>query len=390
MGIYSANRTGLGYYSDAEVPVDESYVGTIGCYNALIDMERNNHAIFENFIARDFEEATMVYEGAHEDDLIAFTEASLGGFFQSFKAMIMKIWEKIKGIFSTFLKKLDSVIIRDNKKYVDKYQKEVRTKNLSKMKYKVCKYAKEDGLNELKKKLGENNATFTTIADEAVNIIADSAPNFDKIKKLTEDGDYESYVIEQALGSKFKSVELNELAKEIHDYCFDSEESEEGLKTEDLTQIILVLRGDKTKSEIEKAQRQTNKHFSNVLKTLDKYAKDLSKVGKDTDAADYVYGSNSSTQKSSVPKGDTNRASELLKRAGVAQTAVNQVEVVHNRVVACFLNEHKFDIKQSRRIFSKAVAYNDKAKNESVLLDAIEETAGYEIDMMFDDYSLEY
>lgn len=384
MGIYSTNRTGLGYYSDAEIPVDESYFGITGCYNALIDMERNNHAIFEAFIARDFEEATIVHEGANDYELDVFTEGTVSDFFQSFKNMVKKIWEKIKGVFSTFLKKLDSVIIRDNKKYVEKYQKEVRSKNLSKMKYKVCKYADTDGMNNLKKVLTEDNSNFATLADEAVNIISLSNNDFDKIKKLTEDGDYESYVIENALGSEFKSVELNELSKEIHDFCFDSEESEEGLKTEDLTQIILVLRGDKTKSEVEKAQRQTNKHFSNILKKLDKFSKDMSKVKEgETTSSEYKDGFTVSTTSKDFAK-------EYLKRAGVSQTAVNQIETVHNRVVACYLNEHKFDIKQSRRIFSKAVAYNDKAKNESVYLDAVEECAGYEIEMMFEDYSLGY
>ena len=104
-----------------DVQANESYVGTLGCYNALIDMERNNRAIFEAGIARDFQGAVMVNEGASEEELLAFTEASLGGVISSLKAMLKKIWEKIKGVFNTFLKKLDTVIIRDNKKFVDKY-----------------------------------------------------------------------------------------------------------------------------------------------------------------------------------------------------------------------------------------------------------------------------
>ena len=62
------------------------------------------------------------------------------------------------------------------------------------------------------------------------------------------------------------------------------------------------------------------------------------------------------------------------------------MESFHTKIVACFLNEHKFGITQSRKVFARAVSYNDKAKNESVYLDAVEEAAEYEINEMFENY----
>ena len=59
-------------------------------------MERNNRAIFEAGLARDFQEAVMVNEGASEEELMAFAEASLGGMVDSLKRIVKKIWEKIK------------------------------------------------------------------------------------------------------------------------------------------------------------------------------------------------------------------------------------------------------------------------------------------------------
>ena len=379
MGIYSSNRTGLDYYSGEEIVADESYVGTLGCYNALIDMERNNRAIFEAGIARDFQGAVMVNEGASEEELLAFTEASLGGFFEAFKSMVKKIWEKIKGVFSTFLKKLDTVIIRDNKKFVDKYQRQVRTKNLSKLKYKYCKELA--GFKELKDALDPG----TALQGEALTILGvlDNESTADSWKKRIDDGDLESYLIEGCVSSKLKNVEMKDLAKEIHEMCFDSEESEEGLDSARLTNIILDLQGDKIKKEITTAQKKTDKHFSTILKRVESYSKELGKAKKGDSVSIPTDADDGSSKKNIA---DDQQVTDSLNVSGIVQTCLSTLESIHNRVVACFLNEHKFKISQSRRVFAKAVSYNDKAKNEATYLDAVEEAAEYEINEMFENY----
>ena len=379
MGIYSSNRTGLNYYSGEEIVADESYVGTLGCYNALIDMERNNHAIFEAGIARDFNQAVMVNEGASEEELMAFAEASLGGVISSLKAMLKKIWEKIKGVFNTFIKKLDTVIIRDNKKFVDKYQRQVRTKNLSKLKYKYCKQLA--GFGELKTAL----VPGTALQSEALTILGvlDNESTAASWKKHIDDGDLESYFIEGCISSNLKNVEMKDLAKEIHELCFDSEESEEGLDSARLTSIILDLQGDKIKKEITDAQKKTDKHFSAILKRVESYSKELGKAKKG-DTVNVPTDADSGSQKHL--KMDDEQITDSLNVSGIVQTCISTLENVHNRVVACFLNEHKFKISQSRRVFAKAVSYNDKAKNEATYLDAVEEAAEYEINEMFENY----
>ena len=383
MGIYSSNRTGLDYYSGEEIVADESYVGTLGCYNALIDMERNNRAIFEAGIARDFQEAVMVNEGASDEELLAFTEASLSGLLSSFKAMIKKIWEKIKGVFSTFLKKLDTVIIRDNKKFVDKYQRQVRTKNLSKLKYKYCKQL--DGFDELKDTLVSGSG-LKDLADEYLAIMKTSnSSKLTDVKSKLDSGDLESEIISDCISTDLKNVEMKDLAKEIHEMCFDSEESEEGLDSARLTEIILILQGDKTKKEITDAQKTTDKHFSGVMKKLDAYSKTLSKTkvtGEGNDKKATVKDTEGNDKEFTSDESITTEISNV----GVSQNAMSVLENVHNRVVACFLNENKFRISQARRVFAKAVSYNDKAKNESVYLDAVEEAAEYEINEMFENY----
>ena len=384
MGIYSSNRTGLNYYSGEEIVADESYVGTLGCYNALIDMERNNRAIFEAGIARDFQEAVMVNEGASDEEILAFTEASVSGLLSSFKAMVKKIWEKIKGVFNTFLKKLDTVIIRDNKKFVEKYQRQVRTKNLSKLKYKYC--AEQAGFKDIKDALVDG-AGLRDLADEYLGIMdAANSTKLTDVKKKLESGDLESEIITGCISSDLKNVEMKDLAKEIHELCFDSESQEEGLDSARLTSIILILQGDKTKKDITDAQKTTDKHFSGIMKKLDAYSKRLSKAkvtGEGENKRATVKGPDGEDDKEF--ESDTEITNEI-SNVGTAQSAVGVLENVHNRTVACFLNENKFRISQARRVFAKAVSYNDKAKNEATYLDAVEEAAEYEINEMFENY----
>ena len=53
MGVYSLNRTNLNTIAQVEA---EPYSGFVGCYEAMIDMEHNNHVIFEALIQNDFKE----------------------------------------------------------------------------------------------------------------------------------------------------------------------------------------------------------------------------------------------------------------------------------------------------------------------------------------------
>ena len=92
-----------------------------------------------------------------------------------------------------------------------------------------------------------------------------------------------------------------------------------------------------------------------------------------------------------VPEIKNSEAGEYSKRATLLSKAINQIETVHTNAITCFLNENKFNVTQSRKIWMKAASYNDKkAKNEAfeIYLDAVEEAAEYEITSLFEDYSL--
>lgn len=385
MGVYSLNRTGLSTYDESLVEADMSYVGVMGCCEAMIDMEVNNHAIFEATIARDFLEASFIQEGKTEE-LDALTEATGSGVIENIKKMVKKVWAKIKGIFESFIAKLDKVIIRDNKKYVEKYQKAVRSKDLSKMKF---KFAEPDRAALAKLKQDISAGGLKSEADTVVGFLISNDSKFADVKDKISNNEYYDFIVKSAVGSIASDAEYKDLEKSLHEACFKDEEEKEGLSGSELSTIIVDLIGDKTKKEVQDAQKMTNKHFADLLSKLDKATSTVlkyksgqaqdnhstnAKVGNDN----LVNYSNKSAQESFVPK------------AGVAQQAITQIETVHNKLVACFLKEHKFLISQARRVFAKAVSFNAKStKNEStdLFLDAVAECAGYEMDLLFDDYA---
>lgn len=402
MGVYSLNRTNLSYYDESEIIADESYDGVAGCYQAMIDMETNSHTLFEEAITRDFLEATYIHEGKDEE-LMSLQEASISNIFERIKSFMKKVWEKIKGIFNNFLRKLDTVIMRDNKEFAKKYKAQVMGKDLSKMKYKWCDPT--GNLSTLKDKVsgseikGEAESVITNVSNE------NNADDFKKIKAMIEDGDYYDHIVNKAIPAvktDYKSME-----KDIHDWCFESSTNEEGLSKDRVNSLYKILISDDVKKDVKKTQETTNKYFANILSDLDKASTAASKIDLKGDASDDdpleddikyknyagsgadadTSGKKHNVEKLSMSK--KHAVNNFVSDAGVASEAIQKIEAVHNKLVACFLRENKFYITQARRVFAKAVSYSPKkAKNEAAELyyDAIEEAAQYEMDILFESY----
>lgn len=412
MGVYSLNRTNLSYYDESEIVADESYNGVAGCYQAMIDMEANSHAIFEETIQRDFLEASYIHEGRDEDDIYALQEASVAGIFDRIKAFIKKVWEKIKGIFKNFIAKLHTTIGRDNKALLKKYQKEILKKDKSKIKYKWCK---PTGKLESVVQDAVEGKKLKPIAQNVLKVVSDAnkSTEFKKIKDAMDDGEYHNNVLKSVIPEldEYKNME-----KDIHELCFDSAESEEGVSSARLSAVFKDMEGDKTVTNIEKAQKETNKYFANIMSDLDKassaaaklklagdFSDDYTVAGKgkgtkgnktiDYDTTDidikYAHGDDNGHGVSGLSGYSRKKLmNSYVENAGIAQQAIQQIEAVHNRLVACFLREHKFQISQSKKLFSKLASYNPKAKNEAAELyyDAVAEAAEFELNMEFEAY----
>lgn len=397
MGIYSLNNTKLSTIDESTI-IPEPYEGLTGCLEALIDTETNIHRIFEATITNDIMCAVLENNGEY-DRLESLQEASVSGVVASIKKFLMKVWAKIKGIFDSFLRRLDGVVMRDNKKYVEKYAKVVRTKDLSKMKHK-CAQVKDSGMKALEAAAGGQG--LQDIADDLVRAVSKdkNASKLENYKSKINDGDFEEYIVKEC----GLDVDYSKFAKEIHEMCYDDPEEHDGLPGSEVTAIIQKLSAKSTVDDVKKVQAANNKYFQALIAQLDKATGAALKLGKDDKEFKYQYdyskadSANSKTgnvhgvgnhdARVQNAKGDKKWAQEtFIANAGVAQRGINIVETVHNKIVSAYLKEMQFGISQARSIFTKAVNYNaKKAKNEGAQfwLDTVEECAFEDTMLLFE------
>ena len=350
MGVYSNNRTQLGMYDSNEVFTNESYGHQTGLLEMLVDNIKNDQAIFEAVITNDFREAAgLLTESA---DII--NEA--GNFIDKIKKFLMDCWEKVKGIFKSFIVKINNVIIRDNKEFVNKYKREVLSKDLSKMKYKWAE--------PTDKFFGANGGKVITVDEvaKAVNTLylaatlTDSEKELEKIEDDINSGD----LLEELLGTDPATFD-----KDFHEKCFDDVEIKEGLNTSDLSKIMaMLINSSDALKGVKKCETACNKFFNDMFRSVDKTRNELLKK---------------------VP-GD-NAAALTLKRQNIGYKIIQISQTANTKIINAIMRETKYHIAQCRRVFAQAAAYNPRSVRENALLiEAVGEAAEYEIMSSFEDY----
>lgn len=360
MGLYSNNRTSL---SDVEIPALEGYNGNTGIATAMLEAAQDDLKFFDMIIARDFQEAEMNAAGYtnESEEMEAITEGALGDAWKRLVEFFKKLLAKIKAIFSSIIAKINGVIIRDNKKLVEKYKKAVLSKSLKDMKYKWAK-DKSDTLDVEAVKSIYNKA----------KVKINTASSTEALRKYLDE--IEDEILEQMYGAAVgqNSVSAGEFAKEAHNYLFDEvEEMDEGADAKK-TEVMSFLTTCKKELDIlSNAQKKEEKLISEEIKSYDKLA---SEYAKDVPGKD---GSVDETKERKLAK------QNALYRIG---TKYQTVIMAVNREL---INAAKFEIAQNRAFFTKAAAYNPKAKNESVeLFDAIDEAVEFDVDTAFADYAV--
>lgn len=369
MGVFSGNRSHLGRYSGEEVTANENYIGSVGALQMTLECYQNDQAIFEAVLGMDFQEAAAVNEGVELD---VYTEA-VGGFADKIKEFVKKSWEKIKGLFQTFLTKFNSVVMRDNKAFVEKYKRTVITKDLSKMKYKWSQ-PKENRLAELKLSDAE-----IEVSDA---ILAAKGGEQEKINDELSSGDYLDNLL---TGLIAENTDSKSFSKDFHSAMFEDEYKEEGLKSDRLNTIINILTEKKIISDIEKSKKNIDKYFSKVLRDIDKAISGIEKnfPSKSDETVKYDAGAAGKNQyKKSEAGKEASKLNTIYRVVSTTQTAINMY-------CSRYIEAKKFEIKQARAVFAKAASFNPKAVKESAILaEAAFEAAEYEVMSSFEDYSM--
>ena len=386
MGVYSVNR--VASIGNIQVEAAEGYTGEIGLQIAMIEGYENDLAIFDGQIAGDFQEAAMVQEGAELGQITAVVESSIGNFVEKVKQFFVKLWEKIKGIFRGFMAKFDSVVMKDNKAFHDKYSKVVYDKDLSKMKIKYS--APKAALGNFDFEIKTNEASVNKPC-----MLALTLAHHPDLEKLMSDFERDEY-IKNILGGCKPSVncEPKDYAKEFHEACFEDEEEVDGVSS-----IIHTVGGVlTTKNPVEavrKANTSLDKAMSNIIREIEKSKSATVKaLPKDTFEDDTTVKTNYGVNKD---EGRYKHSSDEmnLKGQGNARNMQKALNYIHQQATAiqgavgmftgATLKETKFHVAQARRVFAAAVAYNPKSVKESAeLVQAAQEAAEYEVMSAFE------
>lgn len=356
--IFGQNETNLG---STVVAASEGYESSYGVGMAQLESVINEGKMFVNLIGRDIKEATLLREGVDATEFVAEGAAEIKN---SVVAILKKAWSKIAGIFSKFIAKLNGVVMRDTKALFKKYQKEWvsnASKKIKKWKFRKVKQF-DKGLNTLD--AAENRvAAVTRLKGDTVTDGAVSDTLLDEMK----DGTFLESLLS---GCTDGNTDKKSFAKDMMDKWFDDEDvnNDEAIPSDIRTEVQKVLNDNKLVSSVTKDKSKIDKFFSNLIKECDKNIK--------ASVDDQLKGDSS--------KGTENYNQAKIKNNNYKKDAIQAGITCSNMFTSVYLSATKMHVAQCRRIFMQVVAGSHV--KEETLIDAIGESAEYEVYSSFEDF----
>ena len=373
--FYDANRiSGLG---SINVEPDARFCHEHAAMQAVIESQQNELIMFENNLAVDFQEATMIHEGAYAKDIEALHENVITDIFKRIINLFKKLWAKIKSIFKVFIAKFDSIFMKSSKEFIKKYKKDVMNKDLKDI---TINYSRP------------NNVQFVISKILTVNITdADISGGQDSIQKALENYDserQEEEYIEHLTG--LRNVTLADFDKEYHEHCYE-DESKEDLTSSLVADAISYLEGsDDVLKRVKKANDILERAIANIIKEIDKEQSDFAKLKSNEDMDTTIYYTTDAGEKNNIQKMKIDRDTDedtIKSQKPVKQATINLLskraaclQSCITKVTAGTVREAKFGASQARRVIVKALGAKS-VNGESALLNAIEESAAYEAEI---------
>lgn len=365
--------------STNRLTVLEGYHSSVGVSTALLENIENDFMLFESLIGDDFKELKAVKEGASDEHLEAMLEASLMSFVNKLKELLKRLWDKVVSIIDTAIKTLMKVIIFDNKKFVEMYEKQVDSKNLSKMTYKWSVNRKNaDSVFAGRQspdhfKLSEGNSTLiTSYRALTVEKAKEKIELFGTVKHK-----------EEMLAKKLGLSRSTEFSKALHDYkesLWKDRSEEKGVSVRLYKNIKDTL---KTSKDIIKGftdmKSEVNKIYRERLNLIKETERDIKKA--DEKDSVQVFGSDK------LDLATTRDAKSVIsKKIQAIKKSIIIEQEVDLKAIGILIQIVKWKIKECRAVFARAVTYKEKSSvNASAeYLDGLDDIAYHRIEEMFE------
>lgn len=378
--IYGKNTTSLGNYDSESVAALEGYEGVVGSLQIMTESYINEGKMFKFLIERDFQEAVDIRNGVFTESAEVLTEGA-SEIFAKIKEMIKKAWAKVKGLFKSFIAKFEIMMRNDTKSLYKKYSKQWvsgRSKKLKKYKYCTLKIdLSGDGALSASDILKQYDAVHNSVISTKI-----TKENLESISDDISDGTKLDELLSAFAGI---STDSKSFAKDYHDKFFDEEETytDEVLDSKIVANVEKYLNQNKLLSGIQKAAKENDKLFSELLKSIDSAQKEIvnyiTSKDKNSKTIDLRYSKDNESGKvagrqSMEVTGDNADLSNM--KISTLRSLVSTAQRAANMVNSAYLTAAKFEIAQCKRIFSQVV---HKGINEAAYLDAIGEGAEFEV-----------
>ena len=355
--MFITENTMAGLSGNYTVEAAEGYPGGIGCQIAALEAVQTDFSFLTAFVQSDAREIGMVREGAGNEEMYSMLEGAISDAWDKLKEWIKKIWEKIKGIFKSFIARLEDFMGKNGYAYYEKYRKILF--DGTPIKDLKAKYSKVDdtALSKLLTGLDMSKVLPNALNERTV---------------VVDDDKDQSELIDEYLVKMFgESTDKKSFKKDFHDKCFESEINED-LESGDIQTYVKYI-SDK-KSIIEKFEKQRDlidKGLKKISSDIDKMAskaiddKVKNKADTDDEGLATVVGY---TGFGSDNKPVANDIKKLHKapqsRLAHAQRRVSAVQSALTTYNSASMEAGKFAIAQSRRLAAVIVAYKMRHKNE--------------------------
>ena len=212
--MFITENTMAGLSSNYTVEAAEGYPGGIGCQIAALEAVQTDFSFLTAFVQSDAREIGMAREGAGNEEMYSMLEGAISDAWDKLKEWVKKIWEKIKGIFKSFIARLEDFMGKNGYAYYEKYRKILF--DGTPIKDLKAKYSKVNDTNL------NNLLTATSMggffADAGLNSVTG---------KIDDDTDQSDIVDEFLTKLLNETTDKKSFKKDFHDKCFESESTEE-------------------------------------------------------------------------------------------------------------------------------------------------------------------
>ena len=417
MGIYSGNE--LSYSAPIVCEAAEGYDDdVISAQMAMIESHKNSLALFEGAIRCDIQEAAMRANGYNDYDVMVFSENVITSMLSKIKAFLMKVWSKIKAIFRGFMARVDSVMTKSNKEFVNRYRQEVMRKDLTDFEVKWRKPKKQYALTETSFPV----APKAPIPAQAFETKHWTAQGLDALEKHLRDWDQDKImdaILKETIPGN-TSTSASEYEKDFIDAQFEDEDNDDKIDIHDIMSALLDHK--ESKKTATKANESLEKALKNMIKAIESDEKEFNgKMPGTTNGAyddlkfkqrKYEYGSTANSKTTWDGKGEDDGDEidfSTQQKGGTNADAAKQgfansstygdnvkayqkaIQIIHKyatcyqeaatKYAAVVIKAFKMLNSGLRKVWAKAVAYNRK-KDESVLMEAMADLAVWEEDVV--------